>query len=1533
MALTYDTLAPAFAKAASLNGDLGLLEKAFVEQALDDYVADETPELDADSFAALLAEFWAFGDKRPIGDPPRIRIRPARVTAGRAAYDLVEVVQDDGPFLVDSVMGELSDAGVSVQGLYHPVLDLGDGRRESMILVVVDRLSEDRRAQLLPALEATLDDVRLTVRDHGAMLDMMRRSISALEGGVKGVDAEALRENLEFLRWLKSDRFVFLGARDYDYPRAADGGYAAEAPLTQVEAGLGVLSDPDRPVLRRASEPAVLTAAMRRQLDLSEPVTVAKANLRSRVHRRAYMDYVGVKRYDADGRATGETRFVGLFTAEAYDRAASEVPLIRRKVANALVRAGKTPGGHNEKRLKGILENYPRDELFQMSEDELLQTALGVLHLYDRPRVRMFTRKDPFDRFVSVLLYVPRERYDAGVRERAGALIARAWGGRVSAFYPQLSDQPLVRIHFIIGVTPGAHPEPDLAALEQAVAASSRSWADRFDQAARDSGRVEEDLVALSKRWAEAFPAGYRDRYSAEEAVVDVAEMAALDGSEVRVRAFRNPADTSLQFRFKLYRRGAAVPLADVLPILGDMGLKALEEFGHAVLPVGDGEDEIHIHEFLMEDPRGEALEFAQVRDPFEEAFIAVWSGRTESDGFNRLVLELGVDWRQAALVRALARYRSQTGLDPSQALQEEALREHPQAARLILALFAARFDPAAGGDAASRGPEVARLVGAITEALQGVASLDHDRVLRRLYLLVQAIKRTNFYQADAAGLPRPHISFKVASRELEDVPAPKPYREIYVWAPHVEGVHLRFGPVARGGLRWSDRRDDFRTEVLGLVKAQQVKNAVIVPVGSKGGFYPKQLPRPTDREAWLAEGKRAYVTFLSRLLDITDNLDAKGKVVRPAGVVAWEDDDPYLVVAADKGTATFSDLANSVSESYGFWLGDAFASGGSAGYDHKVMGITARGAWEAVKRHFREMGKDIQSEPFTAVGVGDMSGDVFGNGMLLSKQTRLIAAFDHRDIFIDPNPDPAASWIERKRMFELPRSSWQDYDKALISAGGGVFPRAAKSIALTPEIKAILDIQADELAPNDLIRAILMAPVELLYLGGIGTYVKAPSETHQQVGDKGSDAIRVDANELRVKVVGEGANLGLTQAGRIAFARGGGRINTDAIDNSAGVDSSDHEVNIKILTGALEAQGLFDRAGRNALLASMTEEVGLKVLAHNYDQTLALTLAQAGAAQDLESHSRFMIDLELKGRLDRKVEGLPLRAQMAELAAARQGLTRPELAVLLAYSKLELSEQITASRAVADPFFERTLVSYFPAPLAKYEDAMRGHRLRPEIIATVLANDVVNVCGATFPSRLMAGVQCDAGALVIAFEAARRIYRLDQAWDAISALDGQVHADVQTTLYREVASVIRRQTFRLAFRAAREGASVQQLIDAYRAPADALRGEGAELLNAFERSRYEARAAAFVAAGAPEDLARSVAMLWPLASTTDIADLARETKLEPPVMARLYFQVGEALMFDRLRAAAGGLASDDHFERIAVRRLGHDLSEEQAMV
>ncbi len=1546
-------LSKAFAAALGKPGpeNLTRFEATFLNQILEDFDSEELPDLWPDTIAAVVTAFWAYGATRSGAQTLR-RIEP--VGEG-TAYDVVEIVQSDSPFIVETVMGELIDQGVSIRSMFHPVVtvwrdaeghrlagegDAGDGLPESMMLVFIERLSAEKRTQVLNGLKESVNDLKLAVRDFPRMQKLLAQEIETLERlrdtGTLKADPAVIDENLAFLKWVDENHFVFLGARGYSYPRDGEGAYAREEPLYQMQEGFGVLRDANRAVLRRSSEPAVLSQQLITQLENSEPVTVAKANIKSRVHRRVYMDYIGIKRYGADGSPSGEVRFVGLFTSEAYDRPAFEVPLVRRKAQRVLEDAFNMGihGGYNEKRLKNIVETYPRDELFQMSEADLLRIARGILHLSDRPRVKIFTRNDPFDRFISVLLYVPRELYQSQMQKQAGEILAKAYLGRVSASYPYITESLLSCVHYIIGVTPGDHFEPNIADVEADIENIVRSWPQKVDALVQETAMLETLPLPYAHidwaAWAGAFPAGYRDRYSVSEAVLDIDYLASLTETEpYAVRAYQRLEDADNIFCFKVYARAErAIPLSNILPVLDNMGCRTLEEYGYPVKSQALGSH--WVQEFIIRLPDGHRTPFADFRDDFEQVLMALSRRQTENDGFNALALT-GQSWREIALIRAFCRYRVQSGLDPSPDIQQAALRENPEVVQALLDLFALKFAP--GGDIESRRAEAEAFKEKIDGLLQKVASLDHDRVLRRLAALVGAMQRTNYFQPGSDGQPKDYISFKVSSRELADLPEPKPYREIFVLAPHVEGVHLRFGPVARGGLRWSDRKDDFRTEVLGLVKAQQVKNAVIVPVGSKGGFFPKALPRNGTPDAVRAEAVRAYKTFLSGLLDLTDNIDAKGEIVPPKDVVSWDAHDPYLVVAADKGTATFSDIANGVSADYGFWLGDAFASGGSVGYDHKAMGITARGAWEAVKRHFREIGKDIQSEAFTVAGVGDMSGDVFGNGMLLSKETRLVAAFDHRDIFLDPDPDPETAFAERQRMFALPRSSWQDYNKELISKGGGVFPRSQKSIPLSPEVKAMLDLDANEISPFELMQAVLKARVELLYFGGIGTYIKAPQQSHLDVGDKANDAIRVDATEVRAQVIGEGANLGMTQAGRIAAAERGIRLNTDAIDNSAGVDCSDHEVNIKILLGQLTAAGQMTLEARNALLAEMTGDVARHVLRHNYDQTLALSLQESYAAEDNATAQAFMSGLEARGKLDRKVEGLPTNADLEARRAQGRGLYRPELAVTMAYGKIVLFDDIVASTAPDDPGFAEVAVDYFPDALHGFGDAIARHRLRREIIATVLANEIVNMCGPSFASRLMRGAGVDTAGFVLAFEATRRLFGIKALWAEIDALDNRIPAAVQTALYREVGSFVRHQTYWTARRFAQSAQSLDAMVTPFADGIKTLTALDPGALNATARSAVASRTATFTDAGVSIGLAHRIAQLGVLHQAPDVIALASEYKKSLEKTAELYFLTGERFGFETLADGAGTLASADPWDRMATRRLTEDVRAEQKAV
>ncbi len=1523
---------------APLHSGGGLTPEArrYLKLVHEDAIAEDVEGLDIQDVLACAVRFWEYGEVRKPGET-LVRIYPGKTASGAPlGRDILEIITGDKPFLVDSVMGELSEHGVNTRAMFHPVIDLGRNDeglrdaaapviRESMIQVQFEPLDKARRKAVLAGMRATLHDVQLAVDDWMPMRAEMNRAIEDLHEAPAAAAEEEVAECIEFLRWLRDEHFAFLGSRRYVFPTDENGKLLHAEPDIIEGSGLGLLRDPEVNVLRRGSEPSMLAPAIQDFLNEPTPLIVAKSNMRSRVHRRVYMDYIGVKHWREDGQVTGETRFVGLFTAEAYDRMARDVPLIRRKVRRVLVRAQRGPGTHNAKKLQNIVENYPRDELFQISEEELLDISRGILHLQDRPRPKLFVRRDRFDRFVSIFVFIPREHYNTQLREDVGELIRAAWGGRLSAYYPHFGDGPLARVHFIIGLDPHNHLEPDLEELERQITQMARTWHDRLAEAARKQG-VSKALQSSLVAYRGAFPVSYKETHDAAQALVDIAQIESLTAEPgLSARLYRCPQDEAGMIRVKLYKHGDALPLSDVMPIFETMGFDVLTEASYEVHP--KGRDAVWIHAFEMREADGAELDLDKLAAPVEEALVAVWSGKSENDGFNRLVLKLGIDWRSAAFLRTCARYRAQTGLDPSQRVQEEALAEHAHIAALLLKLADTRFHPKAHKSLETRQKAQDKLCSKIVAALEKVPSLDHDRVLRRLMRLICAIQRTSFYQRDQNGEPLPRIAIKIASRELETLPSPKPYREIFVWAPEVEGVHLRFGPIARGGLRWSDRRDDFRTEVLGLAKAQQVKNSVIVPVGSKGGFFPKCLPRGGNRDAIQAEGIRAYKTFVRGLLDLTDSLDTSGAVVHPRNMVHWDGDDPYLVVAADKGTATFSDIANAVAAEYNYWLGDAFASGGSAGYDHKKMGITARGAWEAVKRHFREMGKDIQSEPFTVIGVGDMSGDVFGNGMLLSKKTRLLAAFDHRHIFFDPDPqDLEASWAERKRLFDLPRSSWEDYDPKLISEGGGVFSRSAKALPLSAPLRALTGLEGDSAAPVEIISALLRSPCELLWFGGIGTYIKSAQQQNWQVGDKANDAIRVDAGTVRARVIGEGANLGITQAGRIEFARAGGRINADFVDNSAGVDTSDHEVNLKILLNPLVREGKITMAQRNALLASMTDDVAALVLAHNYDQTLALSLAQLTAPHDMGSFERFMEALEERGQLDRDVEGLPSADEMLALREAGEALTRPELATLMAYAKNTLVEDLLHSDLPDDAHFEPVLTGYFPKPAQVYKEAREHHRLRREIICTVLVNDIVNMGGPTFLGRLAEGAGVSLADAARAFEASRHLFGFDALIKRINAYDNRAPASGLYGLHREVMRLLRREAYWLARRFGASTTDIGAFIDTYQSGIAFLRENVRDFISPFEEGRIARRIARFEQAGAPAELAADIAVLRPLVSATDVLDLAASEHWPVLAVATLYHAFGDQFCFDRLRAAAGQLEVDQRWDRIAVRRLIEDF-------
>jgi glutamate dehydrogenase len=1514
-------------RSAAITGPEGQV----LDQILQEAAGEDLTGLTEADIRALAKRLWDWAATVPAGQQA-VRITPhADGAKGPLGRSLLEAAGPDMPFLVDSLLNECAAQGHEVKSLFHPVVTMADGRRISVIQIHTSRITSEEARVLEDGVRHTLADVSRAVSDHAAMKARMRAEMKRLSGLTHIHPAER-DEAVAFLEWLQKEHYVFLGSREYDFETDAEGRVLPVEPVTVEGSNLGILRDDTLNVLSRDSEPLVINQQIGEFLSHPAPLIIAKSTLPSRVHRRVPCDYIGVKKYDAHGRVNGEVRFLGLFTAEAYDETARSIPFVRRRVQKIMAASGAAPGGHSEKALANLIETWPRDELFQTRSAILGPMLMGALHLIGRPRTKLFLRRDEFDRFVTALVFVPRESYDTALRQRIAAVLTEAYEGELRSFQPYFDAGPMARVHFEIGLVPG-HPEPDAAELEARIAGLARTW----DQGFRDL-LMESKLSGADREGARAFigafNAAYREAFSPEEALTDVASMAPLSaGRPVVARAYRQHTDRPETVRVKIYARDGAIALSRCVPVFENLGFFVNFETGYPVRPpvkpVADAPDTYWVHALYMRSADGAPVELDRIAGALEEAFVAVWGGKAENDGFNRLVLAAGTGWREAALIRALAAYRRQSGMDQPQDVQEAALARYPAATRLILEYFAARFDPQAHKTLEARKKAAAALEAQFEEVMKDVVSLTDDLVLRRLFALAGAVQRTNFYQVDENGEARAWISFKVASRELADLPEPKPFREIFMSSPKVEGVHLRFGPVARGGLRWSDRPSDYRTEVLGLVKAQQVKNAVIVPVGSKGGFYPKQLPERSD-PAWFEAGRDAYKEFITALLGLTDNL-VKGKVVHPANTVVWDGEDPYLVVAADKGTATFSDTANAISLEKGHWLGDAFASGGSAGYDHKKMGITARGAWEAVKRHFREIGRDIQTEPFTVIGVGDMSGDVFGNGMLLSPEIRLIAAFNHMHIFLDPNPgDAKKNLAERQRMFDLPRSTWADYDTKLISKGGGVFARSAKSIPLSPEVKAMTGLSKDAVTPDELLNALLKSECDLLWFGGIGTYVKSSAEANSEVGDRANDAIRVNGRDLKAKVIGEGANLGMTQAGRIEFALAGGRLNTDAIDNSAGVDSSDHEVNIKILAAEAIRLGDLKEADRNAMLAEMTDDVARLVLKHNYDQTNALTLASATALEDHDALERLMVYLEERGVLNRALEGLPSTADMQKRHAQGQPLTRPELAVLLAWSKIVLFDDLIASDLPDDPWFEPVLKGYFPSPIDGFETAMKGHRLKREIIATVVANRTLDFGGPVALLRLRELTGAAPAEAVRALEAARAVLDLAGFRKEVFALDNKAPADLQTALQLEAVHAAGEAA--AWFLRAMPGAKVGEAVKATHGPLNELKASLAQVQSAFPASRIEREARGFIKRGAPEALAHWGAAMAYFAQGLVIVDVARETKKKVLEAGAAFYAIGDALRLDRLRASAReGLTHAPYWDRVAGRRLIAELVRLQA--
>jgi len=1416
-------------------------------------------------------------------------------------HTVIQIVHDDKPFLVDSVTMAVNRSGRTALWIIHPLLmvDLDDQGRlcsttsagaqghsclstKSFIFVECDRIvSAQAREDLVSELIRTLSDVDAAVHDWPAML---ARLDSASPPEPQGATL-AQQEGIEFLRWLKDKHFTFLGSREYLLERSEGAIRLVAKPGT----GLGLLrGEAKTPV----SELPVQTHA---QIDSEQWVLVTKAMTRSTVHRPAWLDCISVKQFDPNGKVVGESRFLGLYTSRAYAASVLDIPHVRRMAAMVMQAAMFVPDSHAAKSLQVILDTYPRDEMLQMEPTVLVDHAIGILRLQMRQRTRLFVRRDPFGRFTSVLVFVPRDRYNTELRTRIGRELMQALDGVSVEFTPMLTDHPLARIHYLVRARLMAPDQPDIAGLEVRVARLARRWQDDCRSTLLQLHGEQRGLT-LGQRFADAFPNAYRDDFSGAVAADDIATLMQLsEQTTIAVKLYRPIDATGTDLRLKVFH-STKVDLSDSLPMLERMGARVLDERPYRIRDAASAE--FWIHDLGLQLPVGAS--FPGFKQRFESLFVKVWLGEIDSDDLNKLVLVTPLDARQISIIRAYTRYFKQLGFAYSQSYIEATLYKNANVVELLADLFSARFNPVE--QAVDRQISQNTLIGHIESMLTNVASLDEDRILRQFMGAILATLRTNAWQTLDSGTAKPYLSFKFNSREFPGLVEPRPMAEIWVYSPRVEGLHLRNGRVARGGIRWSDRRDDFRTEILGLVKAQHVKNTVIVPVGSKGGFVLKCPPSPPDRQAMQNEGIACYRTFLCGLLDLTDNL-VRGEVQPPPDVVRHDGDDPYLVVAADKGTASFSDIANSISADYGYWLGDAFASGGSVGYDHKKMGITARGAWEAAKRHFRMLGRNIQDSPFTVMGIGDMSGDVFGNGMLLSTQIRLVAAFDHRHIFIDPDPDIARSFGERRRLFEMAGSSWNDFDRTVISTGGGVFSRSAKSVSLSEQARAVLGIAASELSPAELLRALLLAPVDMIYNGGIGTYVKASSETHQQAGDKAADAYRVDGRELRCKVLVEGGNLGCTQLGRIEFAQSGGLIYTDAIDNSAGVDCSDHEVNIKILLDRVVEHGDLTLKQRNELLASMTEDVGRHVLTDNYYQTQALDVACHRPLYVLDAQQRLMQRLERAGRLQRAIEFLPDDDEIARRRAMRLGLTAPEGAVVLAYAKMAVFDDLLASNLPDDPYFEITLRAYFPAALAAaYDQAIASHPLRREIIGTFVTNTVINRTGATFISFLATESGASTADVVRAYTLAREIFDLEPLWDQIDALDLQVQATLQLDLLCQLTSIAQRAA-RWILRLRAKGTDMPSLIARYRPAALEMRTLLNQWLPEHACQRWHHAALALQQSGVPESLAFDLTALEHVFPALDLVDLAAKAEVDLAHAVRAYHAVAGALTLDGWQA------------------------------
>ncbi len=1533
-------------------------------------LSKETPVM----MATMVARQLDFFQQRVSGELLVRVFNAVKETDGwDSEHTIVELANDDMPFLVGTASLVMQELSLGVHLIVHPVLNVerdsvGELKAfhasaskqhptESFIHLHIDKQTDPAVLALVESrLKSRMAVVRDTVVDWRSMKEHFELAIEEFGVHAPDLDPAVRKQCVEFLKWAGDDRFIFIGARDYDIVQDGD-----TALLNVVSGtGQGLLREHGKTILSRP----IVSLSDEARFNPSAPLVITKANTRAPLHRSGYMDYIGVLRFDEAGKVIGEYRFIGLFTSNAYMQRVSSVPLVRMKVKTVLKNSGLPKDHHAWKSLLHIIETLPRDDLLQASSTELLAIATGVLDLQERQGVRLFIRRERFGRFFSCLVYLPRDHFNTENREKIQRILKRAMKGKKLDYVVQVSESVLARLQVIIRPKAGTDPRPDVRVLEGKIIHALRSWNEELTTILIQK-HGEETGLQWGKKYGEAFPAAYIEDVSPWVAAFDVEKIAALtDVHDLQLSLYRPRARESNLIRFKIFKLERSIPLSHVLPMLEDMGLHIVSERPYE-LKFDQGAS-VWVQDFDMVYGRGKDLDLEMVRENFQQTFENTWRGVTLSDGFNGLVLACQLHWRQVKMIRAYCRYLLQAGITYSQAYMEETLARHPLMARLLVELFNAMFDPACGTESdyrkelaaknlqrtlfglstikrcddnvllelldtavkarqEDRVTQVATIKKVFNLALARVNSLDEDRILSSFYEVIKATLRTNFYQQAEDGKVLEYMSFKLDSAKVPSLPKPVPFREIWVFSAAMEGIHLRGGTVARGGLRWSDRKEDFRTEVLGLMKAQNVKNTIIVPVGAKGGFVVKHLPQNGSRDDIMAEVTKCYRIFINGLLDITDNLD-EDNIVPPKGLIRCDGDDPYLVVAADKGTATFSDTANEIAVERRFWLDDAFASGGSVGYDHKGMGITARGAWEGVKRHFREMGRNIQKEPFSVVGIGDMSGDVFGNGMLLSRQTQLKAAFNHLHIFLDPEPDIKRSYKERLRLFKLSRSGWDNYDKALISKGGGVYSRLAKSIPISKEVQTWLGMEDKELTPNTLIRGLLTAKVDMLWNGGIGTYVKSSDESHIEAGDAQNNRLRVNGVELRCKVVGEGGNLGLTQPGRIEYAQSGGRINSDFIDNSAGVACSDHEVNIKILLNQVLRAKKLSMSDRNQLLVDMTDEVAQLVLRSNYLQSQTISMMEVLTGARLGAKQHFISVLEGEGILDRDLEFLPGDEELTQRRDSGQGLSRPELAVLLSYSKIMLYRQLLNSDVPEDPWLSGELQRYFPQPLQhKYASYMDGHRLKREIIATQITNGMVNRMGASFALRMHEDTGATAAEVARAYTIAREIFRGREFWDRVEALDNKVDTELQISAMLVMWNLLRQAT-RWVLNQPGHQLDIRAMIDRLAPGLEVLEKKIGRSQNTAEKEQVTAQVETLTAGGMPKVLANRTARLPLLYPALDVVETAARRKADVLTVATVFFGLGDRLGLKWLRESVEKLPVEGQWHAHARGNLRDEL-------